>query len=304
MYFLLLVLFCVSISNAVEFIPQEKSSILNRHNLERAKYCLPPLVWDEQLAQTSSDYAAKCIFGHSGQIGVGENLYGSTYPHLNPVASVVSWANEKNLWECGFCCDEETGHFTQIVWNETQSVGCGMAFCQYEGTVLSWIVCQYSPPGNGRREPFPTKYCDGNCLSNITTTESSIMGTSTIESSTIESSITSASSKLSSTFSNIVSNVMSSFIESESESEYGTLEVIILEPYNRTDTSTLEMTESESNEEIVEINMEMVDKRLAEWVFILLICLGVLLFGILFFTIIYYSGDNDIYNDIYNDCLA
>jgi hypothetical protein len=39
-----------------------------------------------------------------------------------------------------------TGHFTQVVWFKTTSVGCGIAISKASGKIYS--VCNYSPPGN------------------------------------------------------------------------------------------------------------------------------------------------------------
>lgn len=46
---------------------------------------------------------------------------------------------------------EETGHFTQLVWQSTTSVGCGAVLCDNDATggVHGWyLVCEYYPPGN------------------------------------------------------------------------------------------------------------------------------------------------------------
>jgi len=52
-------------------------------------------------------------------------------------------------------CNGVCGHYTQVVWAETTSVGCGYAICNGRDLVPSWtgdnagyLVCQYSPPGN------------------------------------------------------------------------------------------------------------------------------------------------------------
>ena len=36
-----------------------------------------------------------------------------------------------------------TGHFTQVVWKGSKTLGCGIATGKY-----SWVVCRYGPPGN------------------------------------------------------------------------------------------------------------------------------------------------------------
>lgn len=40
---------------------------------------------------------------------------------------------------------EQTGHFTQLVWGSTSSVGCGARLC---GTKGWYLVCEYWPRGN------------------------------------------------------------------------------------------------------------------------------------------------------------
>lgn len=44
---------------------------------------------------------------------------------------------------------EETGHFTQLVWRETRSVGCGWTDCSGKnGNDGILLVCNYYPAGN------------------------------------------------------------------------------------------------------------------------------------------------------------
>jgi hypothetical protein len=44
---------------------------------------------------------------------------------------------------------EVCGHFTQLVWNDTEFVGCGRSEC-FAGGVF--ITCSYDPPGNWKGE--------------------------------------------------------------------------------------------------------------------------------------------------------
>ena len=182
---MLLLLFNLAIVFAANFslTPIEKNLILNVHNQERSLVCLPQLTWDDSLANSSQTYAQQCRMRHSGTSGVGENLWGGSLPWARPINSVYTWVSEKNEWTCGFCCNESTGHYTQIVSNDSQRVGCGAEVCQYGDFQLVWIVCQYSPPGNGRPSPFPVMNCynNGICDSNSTST---IDSTTSIDSTT------------------------------------------------------------------------------------------------------------------------
>jgi pathogenesis-related protein 1 len=62
---------------------------------------------------------------------------------------VNSWGNERadynyknNSCREGKMC----GHFTQLVWQSTTSVGCAVAECEDSHEQI-W-VCQYQPAGN------------------------------------------------------------------------------------------------------------------------------------------------------------
>lgn len=101
-----------------------------------------------------------CQMHHSKPGGkYGENLYwGSALSwsngvnelqKLSPLQVVDDWGSEKldydyanNSCAPGKIC----GHYTQIVWRSTTSVGCGMAVC--EDTQEQVWACHYQPAGN------------------------------------------------------------------------------------------------------------------------------------------------------------
>ncbi len=70
----------------------------------------------------------------------------------SPTLATDAWANEEsdyNWAKADF--SERTGHFTQLVWQNTTRVGCGAAHCngQGENAAFGWfMVCEYDPPGN------------------------------------------------------------------------------------------------------------------------------------------------------------
>ena len=124
-------------------------SLLAAHNRDRAAHCAPPLAWSEDLARSAQAWAdglraRGCVFEHS-RTRYGENLAGGTSGVLDGEAVAAMWYDEGQRYDYrrgGFSM--QTGHFTQLVWTETTSVGCGVTTCR--GMDL-W-VCQYDPPGN------------------------------------------------------------------------------------------------------------------------------------------------------------
>lgn len=57
------------------------------------------------------------------------------------------WYNEVSKYNFdspGF--NSETGHFTQVVWKNTSSIGCGATYCPNLG--FNVYVCEYEPRGN------------------------------------------------------------------------------------------------------------------------------------------------------------
>lgn len=71
---------------------------------------------------------------------------------MTSTEAVDAWGNEESMYhymQPGF--SEETGHYTQLVWQATTTVGCGAVLCDNEATggVHGWyLVCEYYPPGN------------------------------------------------------------------------------------------------------------------------------------------------------------
>ena len=77
----------------------------------------------------------------------GENL---AQGYANVTDAVDAWGDERNEYDFndpGF--SEATGHFTQLVWKATTTVGCGRTLCNEMNDVAGWyVVCEYYPPGN------------------------------------------------------------------------------------------------------------------------------------------------------------
>ncbi len=122
---------------------------LDAHNVLRAKHCAPALSWSAELERVARAWAAElkrqgCAFEHS-RTKYGENLAAATEGALTPEGVTAMWYAELSKYDfkhAGFSM--ATGHFTQLVWAGTRSLGCASVTCN--GMDL-W-VCNYDPPGN------------------------------------------------------------------------------------------------------------------------------------------------------------
>lgn len=125
-----------------------RETVLNSTNYYRYEHSASYLAWNDSLASYAQNYSQQCIWAHSHG-PPGENL-ARGYPTVTE--AVDAWGNERALYnfsgdQTGFT--EETGHFTQLVWKSTQTVGCGATNCGGRNNVQGWLlVCEYWPAGN------------------------------------------------------------------------------------------------------------------------------------------------------------
>jgi uncharacterized protein YkwD len=111
---------------------------LPKHNEQRNNDGVGPLTWDSLLESSAQTYANVLArdkkFEHSHTNGVGENLYSGG----GCEQAVAAWVSEKDKFTSGKIDGDfaKYGHYTQVVWRGTTSVGCGVA--------VGIVVCQYS----------------------------------------------------------------------------------------------------------------------------------------------------------------
>jgi pathogenesis-related protein 1 len=129
------------------------------HNRWRAQVGVPDIAYSDTLAVSAQAWVDnlkdtnQCKMRHSNG-NLGENLFWAGAWSNGPMQDVSStqvvdaWGKEKqnynyadNSCASGAVC----GHYTQVVWKNSTSVGCGVAVCRDNTQV--W-ACQYAPAGN------------------------------------------------------------------------------------------------------------------------------------------------------------
>jgi len=139
----------------------DMTALLDAHNQARAdeNAGLSSLRWNCDLAAVAQEWADTGSFRHSpsdwrtGRYEawanedvwwIGENLYWYSAPNGDPVDAVTLWVEERSLYNYQRnSCPGVCGHYTQVVWEETTDVGCGV----YDrGETI--VVCHYLPGGN------------------------------------------------------------------------------------------------------------------------------------------------------------
>lgn len=130
--------------------------LLLAHNLERDRASVPRLNWSPRLAAQAQAWAATLArsnrFEHAADAaGAGENLWMGTAGRFSPEDMIDGFVAERRHFRPGRFPDVSTtgnwydiGHYTQLIWRDTQEVGCAVA--RGEGSDI--LVCRYYPAGN------------------------------------------------------------------------------------------------------------------------------------------------------------
>lgn len=123
--------------------------MLAAHNAVRAGVKVPPLQWSEHLAAVAQQWAntllARRQFIHNLDSPYGENLFDVSGAAATPAVAFKFWASESRNYDYATnTCRGLCGHYTQIVWRDTKSVGCAVA----RGGGREVWMCAYDPAGN------------------------------------------------------------------------------------------------------------------------------------------------------------
>lgn len=132
--------------------------VLAAQNRERIATGIRPLVWDSRLEASAQSWANQLAvtgrFEHAPENGgraEGENLWAGTKDYYTVEAMIDAWVREKRFYRHGIFPDNSTtgqisdvGHYTQLMWRQSRSVGCALA----AGSSEEILVCRYSDAGN------------------------------------------------------------------------------------------------------------------------------------------------------------
>lgn len=128
------------------------SAILNSTNFFRSEHNATAATWNATIAAFAAAYLENdtdCTFAHSGG-PYGENI---AIGCSDAASCVDAWGNERGEYDFSSpAFTETTGHFTQLVWKDSTTVGCGRRLCtgssSSEKNTGWFLVCEYWPRGN------------------------------------------------------------------------------------------------------------------------------------------------------------
>ncbi|KAJ4965704.1 hypothetical protein NE237_017553 [Protea cynaroides] len=131
-----------------------QQDMVDAHNEYRSSMGIEPLTWNTTLQAYAEAYAKQrsgdCALIHSHG-PYGENIFWARGPGIeNARYAVDGWWGEKNDYDyaTNTCASGKAcAHYTQIVWKNTQQIGCAYVFCTSNNGGY-WVVCSYDPPGN------------------------------------------------------------------------------------------------------------------------------------------------------------
>lgn len=132
--------------------------LLEAHNDERDRIGVPRLRWSAKLASEAEDWAAhlatKGRMIHADpqrRKGAGENLWMGSKGYYGAETMVAGFLGEKHHFQHRAFPEVsrngnwlDVGHYTQVIWRNTQEVGCAVARGQRD----DFLVCRYYPAGN------------------------------------------------------------------------------------------------------------------------------------------------------------
>merc|ERR1719369_1129517 len=163
-----------------DFTEAGKKKIVDKHNELRRRVAkgeepnqpkasnMREMVWNNELAAIAQRWADQCTFGHDKNrkkldgTSVGQNAYMSGTTRKKDLATIMgkmdkptlAWYNEVSEYSFDpanikpFTFGYDTGHYTQVVWAESEELGCGQVMYTDDPWYRNLVVCNYGPGGN------------------------------------------------------------------------------------------------------------------------------------------------------------
>ncbi|XP_011871195.1 PREDICTED: venom allergen 3-like [Vollenhovia emeryi] len=159
----------------------DRKAMLDKHNELRRKVAsgqetkgrpgpqppavsMPDLTWDKELEDIAQRWVIQCYLGFDecrnvDRFAVGQSIVSvkttGEHPFSNPSNGEMVerlymdvYLFDKNKASLPYEFDKYTISYTQIVWANTTTVGCGQMSSYYHGWNKTKIVCNYGPRGN------------------------------------------------------------------------------------------------------------------------------------------------------------
>ncbi|XP_048196574.1 GLIPR1-like protein 1 [Perognathus longimembris pacificus] len=124
------------------------------------------LTWDADLARLAKEWSTQCKLQNNPCTTkpyqcfedyeyVGENLWIGGIKEFTPKTAVTFWHNESKFYDIDMLsCSQVCGHYTQVIWANTNHIGCAISTCpNLGGASISLFVCNYGPAGNFANKP-------------------------------------------------------------------------------------------------------------------------------------------------------
>ncbi|VDL93385.1 unnamed protein product [Schistocephalus solidus] len=167
--FLLLLTFYVN--RGFQLSPADKENILQLHfnirnNLIPAPVQMNILQYSEELEAFAEKWANRCVwdfpdaFKHPEFAELGMNVAtigrGDREVTLQELFEIWLRGAKHYAYDTN-TCTAFCQHYTQVIWDNTEELGCALHFCNGTGEARKVFVCVYWPPGNfeGRRPYLP-----------------------------------------------------------------------------------------------------------------------------------------------------
>lgn len=123
-----------------------EAAMLEIHNNLRALHGVQPLRWNTTLVKFSEEYSRPIFDCNNVELvhlygPYGENLAAGGFG--SDIGSVQAWYDEIDLYDYdnpGYSA--EVGHFTQLIWKDTSTIGCSRIMC--DNSWSQYTICEYS----------------------------------------------------------------------------------------------------------------------------------------------------------------